>query len=328
MRMGWDTDAVLHRHIARRITTAAREAINSHGIEVLVMEETQGWAGIVARAVDIPVVVTLHGPCWLHRAFQPDKGHDKTGREIREAEGLRHAAAITAPSWDVLEQTRQRWGLPDVPTQVLRNPVPVAPMNSQRADFQKILFVGRFELVKGGDIMLEAFERLARRHSSCRLTFVGPDIGIPKDEGAYLTLGDALSLLPAQVRQRIDVKGQCSRGEIASLRRTHGVAVVASRYENFSGAMVEAMAAGSALVCTRVGGCGEVLSHRKTALLTPAGDPQAIADTCLELLDNPKFAKQLGSAARAHVASHLAPEEIGRQLANFLRPVCRTQDRG
>ena len=53
MRMGWDTDAVLHRHIARRITTAARGAINSHGIEVLVMEETQGWAGIVARAVDI-----------------------------------------------------------------------------------------------------------------------------------------------------------------------------------------------------------------------------------------------------------------------------------
>lgn len=327
MRFGLDPDAVLHAHIARRIADAAREAIHRHGIEILVMEETQGWAGFVARAIDIPVVVTLHGPWWLHRSLQTTDNNHNTEREKREAEGVLHVAAITAPSRDVLERTKGRWKFPDLPTKVLRNPMPVAPVSSE-LDFQKLLFVGRFELLKGGDVVLEAFYRLGRKHPSCRLTFVGPDIGIPGNNGTLLTLQDALSLLPAEIQERIEVKGQCSREQVALLRKTHGLAVVASRYENFSGTMVEAMAAGSALICTRVGGGGEFPSDKKTALLVPPGDPQALADACLELLEKPHLAKRLGIAARAQVASQLAPEEIGRQMAAFLRPLCQNADGG
>ena len=117
--------------------------------------------------------------------------------------------------------------------------------------------------------------------------------------------------------------GQCSREEVSALRGTHGLTIVASRYENFGGTIVEAMAAGSALVCTNVGGGAEILSHEETALLVPPEDPQALATACLRILDDTDLARRMGVAARTYVEHHLSPEAIGRQMADFLTPLCR-----
>lgn len=329
MRLGLDPDGILHRGVGRRIATAAQEAIDRHGIEVLMMEETQGWATTVSRHVSIPVVVTLHGPWWLHKSFQsPGNTVMSDQREARESAGLRAASAIIAPSRDVLERTREKWGLPAVPSTVLHNSVSlnakVPPFDPAR--LERILFVGRFELVKGGDVVIEAFERLARMHPVCRLTFAGPDVGIPSHDGRKILLSDIIAQLSAEVRNRIDVLGQCSREEVAALRRTHGLTIVASRYETFGGTIAEAMAAGSALVCTRVGGGAEILSDGETALLVPPENPQALAEACLRILGDPALARRLGEAARAYVENHLSPEAIGRQMADFLMPLCRGRE--
>lgn len=326
IRLGWDREGVVQRNVARRIAAAVQEAIALHGIEILVMEETQGWASTIGRHVPIPIVVTLHGPWWLHKAFQPPGSvAESDRRERREAEGLRRASAITAPSSDVLDRTREKWGVPSVPLAVLRNPMPLETEvpSFDPSRLEHVLFVGRFELVKGGDVVLEAFAEIARRHPSCRLTFVGPDKGIERPGLAPLTLTEALSRLPGDVRARIDVRGQCSRAEVAALRWTHGITIVASRYENFGGTILEAMAAGSALVCTRVGGGAEILSDGETALLIPPEDPQALADACLRLINDPGLARRMGEAARSYVESHLSPEVIGRQMADFLMPLRR-----
>ena len=277
----------------------------------------------MARRVAIPVVATLHGPWCLHKEIQ---GHGDARadarREARELRALRCVQGITAPSRDTLDRTSARWDLPKVPCAVIHNPMPIGP-GIMADDLGNVLFVGRFDLHKGGDVVIEAFAEIARRHSSCRLTFVGPDNGIERPGLPRLTLAAALARLPDAIRQRIDVRGQCSRDEVAALRRTHGITVIASRYETFGGTMAEAMAVGSALVCTRVGGCAEILTHEETALLVPTEDPQAIAEACLRLLNDPELAQRLGAAARSYVKKNLSPEVIGRQMADFLGPLCR-----
>ncbi|HMO70038.1 MAG TPA: glycosyltransferase family 4 protein [Paracoccaceae bacterium] len=320
--------SVLHRLHGLRIAAAVTEAVRRHGIEVVVMEETFGWAGTVRDAVAIPVVATLHGPWWLHTAVEGSgNAREDAWREAREAAALRRVDGITAPSRDVLERTRTLWGLPDVPQAVIPNPMPVGQAAAGPppgpADPERLLFVGRFDRIKGGDVVIEAFARLAPLHPGCRLTFVGPDRGIGLPGGGRLFLQEAVARLPAAVRARIDILGPRSREEVAALRGAHGIAIVASRYETFGGTMAEAMAAGSALVCTRVGGCPEMLSDGETGLLVPPEDPGAIAAACLRLLQDPPLAARLGAAARQHIAATLDPAAIGRQMAAFLAPICR-----
>jgi glycosyltransferase involved in cell wall biosynthesis len=319
-------DRVNRRAMVAQLVAATRRAIAEHGIEVLVMEESFGWAGELSRALPIPVAATLHGPHWLHRAKpgRPKSGPDAR-RETWEADGLVHVAGIISPSRAVLDQTRLEWGLPDVPTAVIGNPVnlgaPEQPAAQSTAP--RLLFVGRFDRIKGADIVLNAFARIAGQHPDCRLTFAGPDEGLRLPDGSILHLPQALAALPAALRDRIDVLGRKSRDEVADLRRHHPITLIGSRYETFGVALIEAMAAGSAVISTRVGGCAEILRDGETGRLIPSEDPQAMADAALQLLSDPTLALRLGRAAQTDVAARFAPDVIAREVAAFLAPICR-----
>ena len=323
LKLGRDVENVVHNRFGHRIAAAVQEAVARHGIEIAVIEETQGWAEPLCRLVPIPVVITLHGPWCLHKNIQ---GHGDAGadnrREARELRALRRARGIISPARDTLVRTEALWDLPDIPRRVIHNPMPVPPASSS-GDPERLLFVGRFDFHKGGDIVIDAFARIATRHPSCRLTFVGPDPGVERTGQPTLTLPEALARLPDEIRTRIDVLGQCDREQVAALRQSHGLTIVASRYENFGGTILEAMAAGSALVCTDVGGGPEVISHGETALLVPPENAQALADACLSLLDDPGRAQDMGKAARKYVENHLSPEVIGQKVADFLGLICR-----
>lgn len=319
-------DRMIRRAMMSQLVEATRRAIAEYGIEVLVMEESFGWAGDLSRAVSIPVVATLHGPHWLHRATpgRPRSGPDAR-RENWEAAGLAQVDGIISPSRAVLDQTRVEWGLPDVPTAVIGNPVTIGtPQDpAARSTSPHLLFVGRFDRIKGADIVLDAFTRIASRHPDCRLTLVGPDQGVLQPDGSLLHLPQAIAALPATVRDRIEVLGRKSRAEVADLRRHHPITLIASRYETFGVALIEAMVAGSAVVSTRVGGCAEILRDGETGLLVPSEDPQAMAESCLQLLRDPALALRLGQAAQTDVAARFAPEVIAREMAAFLAPFCR-----
>jgi glycosyltransferase involved in cell wall biosynthesis len=326
IRMRVNAEAALGISVGKRHAALVKEAQKRHGIEIVVMEETQGWAGETRKRVSIPVVATLHGPWWLHRAATgADDAAASARREAREATGLARVDGITSPSRDVMERTATAWGLPDIPRAVIANPVPL-PAEFLTLDVElldRVLFVGRFDQIKGGDLVIPAFVRIAAANPRCRLTFAGPDDGIAMPDGGRMTLADVLAGLPDDLRARIDAPGTQTRNQIAALRRSHGITIIASRYETFGGTLVEAMAAGSAVVCTRVGGCQENVEDGRTGLLVPPEDSVALADACLRLMADPDLARQLGGAARRFVAEALAPEVIGRQMAEFLRPLCR-----
>jgi glycosyltransferase involved in cell wall biosynthesis len=321
-------DRALKRSEVKRIVMAANQAIATHRIEVIMAEETHGWAGDVRRMLPVPVIVTLHGPWWLHRTT-PGKPDGRAGawREAQEAAALREVDGIIAPSQDVRNRTETEWGLPDVPCSVIGNPVSLgdnAPVAAGMTD-PHLLFVGRFDRIKGGDLVIEAFKRIAAVHPTCRLTFVGPDTGIKQPNGSELKLAKVYQALPDALQGRISILGTKSRDDILALRRQHPVTLIASRYETFGVALIEAMVAGSAVVATRVGGCSEIVRDGETGILVPPEDPDALAAACLRLLADRPLALRLGEAARADIRSRFAPEVIARQVAAFIAPICRKQ---
>ena len=133
-------DADVRHHIAAaQVSAAVNEAIRTRGVEVLVMEETHGWAGMVQAMVNIPVVVTLHGPWFLHKKLQSQStpASDKR-REAREARALQVCAGITAPSKNVLVATQIYFELPPVPQSVIANPMPLkepVPLSTMDKNF-------------------------------------------------------------------------------------------------------------------------------------------------------------------------------------------------
>ena len=313
--------------LIERLIQAARTAIARDGIEALVIEETHGWAGALQQALDIPVVITLHGPWFLIGPLTDPAYPQRTdrAREKREGKALATCVGFMAPSRDVLDRTIARYGLADLPSAVIRNPMPTGMVIDYDAldanERQSLLFVGRFDYLKGGDTVLTAFTELVSRGVDARLTIVGPDRGLIQPDGSRQHLAEALALLPAPVCERIDYRGVLPRAEIEKLRTRHGIAIIASRYETLGYAMVESLAAGAATVCTAIGGQTEVVRDGETGLLIPPGNPTALAAACRRLFEDRELAAQLGAAGRASIGRDFAPGIVARELVRFLEKI-------
>ncbi len=98
------------------------------------------------------------------------------------------------------------------------------------------------------------------------------------------------------------------RIDAPELLRGVDIAVLPSHEEGFSNALIEKMAAGLPIVATRVGGAHEALDGGKAGLLVPPGDPAALAQALLRLVQNPTLSRDLGAKARSRALELYAIE--------------------
>lgn len=77
--------------------------------------------------------------------------------------------------------------------------------------------------------------------------------------------------------------------------------------ESFSISLLEAMACAKPVIASAIGGPKEIIEGgQDIGVLVPPGDPRAIADAVISLLDDPSRARRIGENARRHVASTFA----------------------
>lgn len=297
--------------------------------DLLETEETFGRARWITRAVTAPVVVRLHGPWVIHG---PVFGvpQDATFRARVRAEGraIANAAAVSSPSRDVLRRVREYYRLPLPDAAVLPcpgpEPNPAHTWERAAAEPGHVLFVGRFDRHKGGDIAIDAFARLADRLPSLRLTMAGPDNGVVDDSGRRWSFPEYVAdKVPAPHRGRIEFVGQVSPDALVRLRQRAGVVISASRYENFALAVLEAMAQGCPVVCPDAGGLPEMVEDGLSGLVYPAGDATALADRIASLITSPDRAAELGERALERYRAHYTPKQVALQTLEFYHDVCR-----
>ena len=179
----------------------------------------------------------------------------------------------------------------------------------------RILYVGRLSPIKGLETLLDGMARLRAGGSPAHLCIVGGDTDEALDghEGelrarlSRLDLGDTVSFVGAQPQERL---------------RTWYVAadatVLPSYYESFGMVALEAMACGSPVVASRVGGLQTTVRHRVTGLLVPDHDPGALADTLGHLLDDADLRWRLGREGVRWAVQHRWPcvaEAVCREYA-------------
>jgi glycosyltransferase involved in cell wall biosynthesis len=335
------------RRLARPLFSATRDLF-AHGaviagailevhrrepIDVIEMEESFGWTADIARITTIPTLVKLHGPAFL--SLIEDELETPLGIERIEREGLALAAAhaIAAPSSLTLKQTLERYRLAPAIGVHIVNPVTendaTPRWQLETCERDTILFVGRFDRRKGGDIVLQAYARLLQERPGLRLVFVGPDAGLLQPDGSrvhFEAFRDAL--FAPELRSRVDYRGHMANHDIAALRVRAMVTVVASRWENQGYTALEAMVQGCPVVASDAGGNPECVRHGVTGRLAKSED---VADFALQLgamLDDPQAAAALGAAARQHVLQvHGAARVAAQSLALYRRVISTAASR-
>ena len=86
--------------------------------------------------------------------------------------------------------------------------------------------------------------------------------------------------------------------------------VMPSLNEALSNVVLESMAAGAAVVATRVGGTPEAIQDGQNGLLVPPGEPEPMADAICALLADPERAHSLGKAARQSINERYSMERM------------------
>ena len=302
---------------AATIARAVRRRHAADAIDVLEMEESFGFPLRVAADVSLPVVVRLHGPAFLTMVDDELKTDFGVEKVRREGVALRSQAVITSPSRWTLDQTVARYGLQPRIAERVPNPIDEnerLPMWSlARCDRKMVLFVGRFDRIKGADTLLLAFRELLATHADLQLVFVGPDNGLTRDGVPAIHLDDFLAELGGGVAAALSYRGRLDRHEISHLRTSALLTVIASRRENQPYAALEAMLQGCPIVCTDTSGLSEIVEHEVTGLKAAPESPTALASQIRRIVDQPTLGERLGAAARAYVTAQHSVAAVARQ---------------
>jgi phosphatidylinositol alpha-mannosyltransferase len=146
----------------------------------------------------------------------------------------------------------------------------------------RLLYVGRADPRKGLDVLLRAFGRMS---VPARLDLAGPDPTVTAEPGVH-------------------AHGHVSELRLRALLEAADVVCVPSlRAESFGIVIVEAMAAGTAVVASDLDGYAGVLP-RDCGRLVPAGDADALARELEGLLTSPATMRRMGEAGRRHARSY------------------------
>lgn len=317
---GWPQSA-----FCKALLADVRRLKEQQGLKLLEMEESYGWARLLAGRCPVPLVVRLHGP-WFLNGVANGVAQDAAFRQRDgwEKQGILAASGISAPSEHVLRETRAHFGLPLPDAEVIPNPVePVdstGRWNLQACDRNRIVFVGRFDRHKGGDTMINAFAYVLARFPNARLDFIGPDRGCLDSNGREWRLKEYVgSRLSPSDAEKVAYHGFQPGSAAAALRKQALVTVAPSRYETFGIATAEAMMAGCPVIVCAAGALTELVQDGHNGLLASPGDAADVGEKVLSLLRNPPLAAELGHQAAADAARRYAPAVVARQTADFYR---------
>jgi glycosyltransferase involved in cell wall biosynthesis len=311
------------------IARIARKLEQREGTGLFEIEEHKGLGNWLLRTpLRAPVIVRTHGP---HFLVAPANRwiYEQAADDNERACALR-AFALTVPSHDTLRRIREHWQLELPHARVIPNATPELPEQLlwRGNSAGPILFIGRCDRLKGMDLVVRAFGKISARFPERELWLVGPEFELHEDTRSYKTLAEFLeAALPPEARARVKVLGPKTRDEVQALRREAACVLVASRFETFCLAAIEAMMAGCPVIVPNASALPELVQDGVTGLLFKSEDAADLARAIESLLADPALAARLGAAARSEARRRFAPKVVVEETLRFYQEVLESARR-
>ncbi len=182
-------------------------------------------------------------------------------------------------------------------------------------DIPVVIHIGRLCKSKGQHILLKAAANLHQLGQEAVYLIVGKDL---EQDGAYFQY---LKEMACELGIDKLVRFLGHRSDIPQLLALSDLLVLPSYTEGLPLVILEAMAAGLAVVATPVGGIPEVLIHQETGLLIPVEDVQALGNAILKLLQNPHIKNEMGNKGLEMVNKDFSVEKMCRQVFDIYEKV-------
>jgi glycosyltransferase involved in cell wall biosynthesis len=277
--------------------------------------QESGLESFIAAGTGLPVVVTLHAVFKNEAKYYPGPTarvrYWQIGLLARLAE--RRVSRYIASSRYVheeMQRLRQKvHGVVENPIEQRYFEIPEAPVDG------RILFAGTMYPRKGVHDLVAAAVRLGERGVDFTLHIAGQ----PHSQDYLAQVRDIVAT--GHVAERVVFRGLLSEDDLSREFAEASIVVLPSYAETSPMFIQQAMAAGKAIVATRVGGLPYLIADGESGLLVDPGDVGALAASLERLLGQPALRARCGVRARAEALARFSPAEVAARSVAVYREV-------
>lgn len=289
-------------------------------------------SGLVAmwikEVLQIPFVITFHALGYVRQLHQGKNDHFPPERIALERQIVQHADAIIAECPQDKEDLMQYYGAPEDKT-------PIIPCGYSAKEFypveremacsvtglnpqEKILLqLGRMVPRKGVDNVVRSLGYLKDLNEPFRLVIVGGEADDPNP----MSCPEIARLLQiareAGVENKVTFVGRKNRELLKYYYSSAHVFISTPWYEPFGITPLEAMACGTPVIGSNVGGIKYSVEDGKTGFLVPPNNSEALAEKIRILLSEPAMLTQMKNAAIARVKEKFKWEKVAIMVAEL-----------
>jgi len=282
-----------------------------------------GWVGQALQSLwRLPHVTMFHSLGEAKNRARVSE-HEPGYRIDAERQIAQSADRVICASQDEKEMLIRLYGVPDDNIELVPCGVDLEefrPMDKaevrRRLGFPEepiVLFVGRIEPLKGIDILVRAVAQVSEDIRFC-LVVVGGDASAEAEKTELRRLARKLG-----ISRRVAFLDAVDHSLLPLYYNAADVCVVPSYYESFGLVALEAMACGTPVVASRVGGLQGTVRDSETGFLVPWRCPEPFAERLELLLENEELRRNLGEGARAAAEDYAWPRIAERVQAVYDR---------
>lgn len=177
-----------------------------------------------------------------------------------------------------------------------------------------LLYAGRIRSDKGVHIAIKALGRLVQEDGFPNIELIIAGAG----DRDYLTFLEYL-VRRHRLERHVTFLGPQTKEEMPALYHRTDIFLFTSVWqEPFGRVLIEAMAAGVAVVGSTVGGVAEILRDNETALTYPAGDAEKLAAQVARLIEAPALRQQIATAGQRVALERFDIQRMATEIESYL----------
>ncbi|WP_196857808.1 glycosyltransferase [Pedobacter sp. CAN_A7] len=302
--------------------------IASQQLEYQLIHANFWMSGLVAMRLktllNIPFVITFHALGHIRMRYQKEQDKFPPERLVIEEAIVREADRIIAECPQDFEDLLHEYHADPAKLAIIPcgfNPNEFFPgdknmaklrLNLQQQDVL-ILQLGRMVPRKGIDNVIRALPLLHTPGKKVKLMVVGGEAGEPHDELCRLkTLVSQLGL-----EEQVIFYGRQDRAVLQNFYAAADVFITTPWYEPFGITPLEAMACGTPVIGSNVGGIKHTVVDGKTGFLVPPKQPALLADRISLLVNNQRLVVHMSKLALEHVHQHFTWEKVAAKMLDL-----------
>jgi D-inositol-3-phosphate glycosyltransferase len=279
----------------------------------------------VKKELDIPFVVTFHALGHVRRIHQAEKDKFPEERLTIEEQAVKQADYIIAECPQDKDDLINYYSAP-------KNKITIIPCGFSSTEFYPmdkavarkiaglplkehiILQLGRMVPRKGVDNVIRALGKLKGTNKPVRLVIVGGEC----EELIEDTCPEYARLMNIAREYNIEASvtfaGRKNRDQLKFYYNAADVFITTPWYEPFGITPLEAMACGTPVIGSNVGGIKYSVAEGETGLLVPAEDPEALAEKIAQLVNNEDELKRMSRNSIKRVNTYFTWARVAQQV--------------